>query len=94
MTWKGHSFVAEDAPVSIRQGDPAALEAWCAENTARYAIVHHCPHCGEPVVAEEIIGHRLIHTTDNARAVIRSVLAMTPEEIAEVVAVVRELTDA
>lgn len=91
MSWKGHTFTREDAPVGIRRSSDK-LEAWMAEQTARYAIVFDCP-CGEPVIREEIQGHVLGHARNGRiRSAAGTVLQLAPDERLEVLDLLEQVT--
>jgi hypothetical protein len=83
---KGHVFT-EDSPLvpqSIKDGGLDALEAHLAAENERWRIVQECSFCGEGLIAEERVGHRMVHVTDQLRGIARDLALLTPEQRIEV----------
>jgi len=81
-SWKGHTFVPEDAPRPIRR-DPSRCKAWCDEQTERYRIVARDPAALEgkrEMIAEELEARALARLSPKARRA-AGLIARLPAEV-------------
>lgn len=93
MSFKGHTFTDTDAPRGVRQRGGEVLKAWIEEQTEKNRVVAECPSCKRPLVTGEALPHRLNHSSNgNVRAAAGMVLRLLPDEIAEVLEIVSDLT--
>lgn len=101
---KGHVFdPADDAtlPDYMKNGNrqarrlpvltPAEKQAQAAALTARYAIVDTCKECKEPLIAEEVVAHRLSHENGTVRSMVGTVLQQSSDNQLRTLAVLNEL---
>ena len=84
MSLKGRDFNdLELQPRSIREGDPNERKAWIYEQNERWKIVDECDQCGRPLVAEEVVSHRMNHVPELLRPLARDMVRLTPEQRVE-----------
>lgn len=101
---KGHVFnPADDAslPDYMKNGNrqarrlpvltPEEKQAQAQALTERYAIVETCKACKEPLIAEEVIAHRLSHEHGAVRSMVGTVLQQSREHQERTLAVLTEL---
>ena len=72
MTHKGKSFVASDAPRSVRR-DATVLAAWIEKQNARYEIIATDPSAPsekQDLILEELEGRMLATLSPKARRVV------------------------
>ena len=82
-TLKGHVFdpaVDSSMPTFTRFWSPERREREAKEMTERYRIVESCDVCHEPLIAEEVLAHKMNHVPSRIRAQVRTVMAMEPDD--------------
>jgi methionine salvage enolase-phosphatase E1 len=76
----GASGVCRFVPAVLRPGGrrhtPEALEAWIAAHEVRWRVAATCAECGEELVAEEVVAHRLGHVPEGVRSLARDLTAL------------------
>ena len=80
---KGVQFAGPDdpkVPANVRRMSPEKRREWWKEYVERWQIVATCTYCGEGMVQEELVAHRLNHTPDALRPVSRILAGKTPAE--------------
>ena len=92
---KGHVFDALDLSslphyVTVMT-DPARVLREVAALNERYRIVAHCPTCNRALIAEEHLAHLMKHVPSRSRALVRTLIATSPEIRKEVLAAVADL---
>ena len=93
-TLKGHVFdpeVADSMPTFARSWSQERREREAKEMTARYKIVETCDVCHEPLIAEELLAHKMNHVPSKIRAMVRTVMALEPSDRKAVLETVRSL---
>ena len=96
LSLKGHTFdprKPESLPDYLRELKPEVQATRAAELNERYRIVETCAACQEPLIAEELMAHRLSHVSGGARAMVGTILNQTPEVQRETLALLKELLD-
>lgn len=93
---RGHVFDPQDEdsmPGFARRMSPEQREAWATAETERMRIAANCEECGLPLIAEEVLAHYMNeHVSSRNRALVRTVMARTPEQRDEVLANIKALT--
>jgi len=101
---KGHVFDPSDdstLPDYMKNGNRQARrlpvmsaeekKAQAAALTARYAIALECKECKEPLIAEEVVQHRLNHESGAVRSMVGTVLQQSRECQERTLAVLTDL---
>ena len=91
---KGHVFDPKDQasiPTSWQKKSPTALIRLAEAETARMAIVATCQACGEDLIAEEVLPHRLNHEHGTVRAMVQTVLNQDPRHRPRILELLTEL---
>lgn len=70
----------------------ARRELEATQMNERYAIVEHCKICKEPLIAEEVLAHKMNHIDGTIRHWVRTIMALNAETREAVLAVVKELS--
>lgn len=102
QTLKGHKFDPEK-PESLpgfffvtRNGQRVyskeRIEQEAIALTNRYEIVETCKECGELLIAEEILAHKMNHVPSTIRHLVRTLMAVSPKIRSEILAIVKELS--
>lgn len=80
---KGVQFTGPNDPTvpkNVRRMTPDQKQAWWKAYVERWQVVAICDVCGEGMVQEELIAHRLNHAPDALRALARIMAARSPAE--------------
>jgi len=64
---------------------------WVAEFNTRWAIVDTCETCKGPLIADELISHRMKHVPDAYRPVLRMLFDFPPDQRAAIMALLTDL---
>lgn len=66
--------------------DPASTDhtdAWRSAYIERFTVAKTCPACNEPLIAEEVAAHSLIHVSDGVRPIAAAYHDLTDNQKAE-----------
>lgn len=92
---KGHVFdpkIPESLPGWMASFDDARKAREAETLTERYRVLEDCKECSRPLIAEEVLAHKMNHLPDRVRSLVRTVMAADVDVRDETIAALAALT--